>query len=336
MGEGGASFVNERGRNEMNKDDKNIADRNIPDERLSNMEGEVFRQFAESSGQPFCIAFPDGIIYYVNPALVNLLGRERKDLIGKSFLSFYSDKLRVKLEKEVIPAVIKEGRWEGELALITDSGKEIYTFESFFLIKDKHGESIYIGDTINNITEKKVFLENVDFQMKQLLALFDSINEVIYVTDPITYEIIFINKYFREILGRDPMGEMCYKAFQGLSSPCDFCTNYIILKDMGNPYQWEYYNPTLNKTFMITDRIIKWPDNRDVRFEIAIDITKIKEAEEKIRRKTSLLEGINSIFREAIIFKTEEDVAKKCLSVAEKLTGSKFGFIGEVNERGDF
>jgi transcriptional regulator with GAF, ATPase, and Fis domain len=58
--------------------------------------------------------------------------------------------------------------------------------------------------------------------------------------------------------------------------------------------------------------------------------------EEKIRTQSVVLNAINEVFQEALTCESEKDVARTCLAVAEKLTGSKFGFIGEVNEAGRF
>jgi anti-anti-sigma regulatory factor len=52
--------------------------------------------------------------------------------------------------------------------------------------------------------------------------------------------------------------------------------------------------------------------------------------------KSDILEGINRIFREALTCETEEQLCKTCLAVAESLTSSKFGFIGEVNQAGRY
>jgi signal transduction histidine kinase len=60
------------------------------------------------------------------------------------------------------------------------------------------------------------------------------------------------------------------------------------------------------------------------------------ESDEQIRRQINLLQAIIKIFRESIICETEEDMAQKCLEVAEGLTGSSFGFIGELNSQGLF
>ncbi len=50
----------------------------------------------------------------------------------------------------------------------------------------------------------------------------------------------------------------------------------------------------------------------------------------------SLLQASNSVFQSAIQFETDVEVAKKCLQIAENLTDSKFGFIGELNSVGRF
>lgn len=59
-------------------------------------------------------------------------------------------------------------------------------------------------------------------------------------------------------------------------------------------------------------------------------------ADERTRRQIALLTAIIRIFRETSECETEEDVAQVCLKVAEELTGSKIGFIGELNTQGFF
>jgi PAS domain S-box-containing protein len=66
------------------------------------------------------------------------------------------------------------------------------------------------------------------------------------------------------------------------------------------------------------------------------DVTERMQTEERLQRQGAVLEAINKVFQETLICETEEEVARTCLAVAESLTGSKFGFIGEVNEAGRF
>ena len=146
-------------------------------------------------------------------------------------------------------------------------------------------EGVEIGRVwdFRDITERKRSEDAVDFERRRLLSVFESLNAVIYVSDPFTYELLFVNRYLRDKIGRDPTGEPCYRALQGLDRPCDFCTNPIILNNGGLPHMWEYHNPVTDTDIDILDRIIRWPDGRDVRLEFAFDITDRKKAEEALK-----------------------------------------------------
>jgi len=67
-----------------------------------------------------------------------------------------------------------------------------------------------------------------------------------------------------------------------------------------------------------------------------IDIFDRKKAEKQIQRQGRLLAAINDVFLETLTAQSEEAVAGTCLRVAQELTGSKFGFIGEITPNGLF
>ena len=133
------------------------------------------------------------------------------------------------------------------------------------------------------IIDRQAAEKRLDIERSQLLSIFDSLNEIVYVADPDTYEILFANKALENLFATKMVGELCYKVLQNRESPCNFCTNEIILKQKDKPYRWEFYNPLIKKHFMLVDRIIKWTDGRNVRFELGIDITQLKRAEEEKR-----------------------------------------------------
>ena len=60
------------------------------------------------------------------------------------------------------------------------------------------------------------------------------------------------------------------------------------------------------------------------------------EAPPEDARADAVLSAINRVFRERINCETEEELAGTCLAVAEEVTGSKFGFLGELNAAGLF
>jgi chemotaxis family two-component system sensor kinase Cph1 len=117
-------------------------------------------------------------------------------------------------------------------------------------------------------------------RLKHVEAVLDSFPEILYVVDPETYRVLYVNRVLHDMLGGNPIGQLCYEAFQGLEAPCFFCTNDII-RD-GGRYTWEHSNPKLGRTYRLVDQMIDWPDGRRVRFEYASDITELKAAQEAL------------------------------------------------------
>lgn len=66
------------------------------------------------------------------------------------------------------------------------------------------------------------------------------------------------------------------------------------------------------------------------------ELADCRREDELVQRKTALLTAIIRIFSESMACETEEDMARISLKVAEELTGSEIGFIGELNENGTF
>ncbi|NPV05017.1 MAG: PAS domain S-box protein [Syntrophaceae bacterium] len=136
---------------------------------------------------------------------------------------------------------------------------------------------------VQDVTDRRRSEAALRLEREQLFSMFDSMETLVYVADPHTYEILYTNKALDRAFGRRTVGEICHRAFQGLDAPCPFCTNAIILERTPEPYRWEHYNPTLDKHYSNVDRIITWPDGRDVRVEFATDITERKRAEAALR-----------------------------------------------------
>ncbi len=60
------------------------------------------------------------------------------------------------------------------------------------------------------------------------------------------------------------------------------------------------------------------------------DITDYKRSEARVKRQSELLSGINRILNSVLHSATEEELGQACLAVAEEVTGSRIGFIGEL------
>ncbi|MGC8936767.1 MAG: ATP-binding protein [Candidatus Methanomethylicaceae archaeon] len=189
-----------------------------------------------------------------------------------------------------IPA-LTHGRLVGVILVFNKN--ENYDSEDLELLSE-------IGRYLALTIQRFMLEDKVHRELKEILTLFDSIDEPIYVADPFTYEVIFANKYLINLLGHSPIGKPCYTEFQGSDRPCNFCNNKLLFEK--GTHKWVYYNPLLDKHYAITDKIIKWPDGRDVRFELAIDITDRvrleKTLEEKILELQKYSERLEKIVQE--------------------------------------
>lgn len=90
------------------------------------------------------------------------------------------------------------------------------------------------------------------------------------------------------------------------------------------------------------DRLMFWAENYVYKLPsgevVAVfdDITERRLAEERSKQKSRLVKAINLIFSEMMRSTGREDVARTCLAEAQEITGSKFGFIGEITPEGLF
>ncbi len=118
------------------------------------------------------------------------------------------------------------------------------------------------------------------------------------------------------------VGESMGKVIQGTSTPGQEFT--FLRKDGSKFIGLIYASPNIHqgKTVGIRGAII--------------DITERKRAEEQIHRQSKLLAAINRIFYETLTADSEETVANTCLKVAQEMTDSQFGFIGEITPAGLF
>jgi PAS domain S-box-containing protein len=142
-----------------------------------------------------------------------------------------------------------------------------------------------------------------------LSDILDSLDAIVYIADMKTHEVLYVNKYTREIFG-DIVGKKCWSTLQSSQTgPCQFCSNDKLLSPDGIPagvYHWEFQNTVTNRWYDVRDKAMQWPDGRMVRLEIATDITNRKKMEIALRDSEERFRTIvkNS---QAIIFMLDKD-----------------------------
>ncbi|MFI3324806.1 MAG: GGDEF domain-containing protein [Clostridia bacterium] len=127
--------------------------------------------------------------------------------------------------------------------------------------------------------------------------IMDTMEDIVYVSDPSTYDLYYLNGECLRKYGFTDDSQWrrkkCYKILQGLDEPCPFCTNNKLNSE--SFYNWEYYNPLLDKYFYIQDRFIRF-EGVKARLEIAKDISEQKHLEKKLNEQI----GIQKMLRKCI------------------------------------
>lgn len=116
----------------------------------------IFRRFAEASGRGFGMANLDGRITYVNPALCRLCGEEKpEDVIGKHVSTYFPKGFGQRWNKELVPAVFRQGSWHGEEKVLSCNGSLTPVLLDGSLIRDENGKPLRIALAIADVSELK-------------------------------------------------------------------------------------------------------------------------------------------------------------------------------------
>ncbi len=93
--------------------------------------------------------------------------------------------------------------------------------------KDKYAlynDCIYQNKLKNNISDNNIKVTNECEKSKSVLKeVLDSVDNYVYIVNPNTYELIFINNKVSHLDSEIKLGETCYKALLKSSSPCNNC-----------------------------------------------------------------------------------------------------------------
>ena len=124
-------------------------------------------------------------------------------------------------------------------------------------------------------------------------VIVDESENIIYISDPETYEIIYLNQAMKGTLDLDPgedyQGRCCYELLQGQSAPCSFCTNALLSTDKF--YTWKHFNEKLNRYYSLRDKLVEI-EGHLYRMEICVDITESEMLHKNLERQLSIEETL--------------------------------------------
>ena len=111
-------------------------------------------------------------------------------------------------------------------------------------------------------------------------SILNGMDAYMYVTDPSTDEILFINDKMRDHFDfgeSNGEGIKCWEVLQsGMTKRCPFCPNHRLKDHPDETIVWEEHNTVTKRHYRNSDKLINWPDGRLVHMQHSIDITEMK------------------------------------------------------------
>jgi PAS domain S-box-containing protein len=319
-----------------------LAERGRAEEALRLAE-EKYRNIFENAVDGIFQSTPEGRFLTVNPAFARMLGygspEEMLATITDISRQIYVDSPR---RADFMQVMAEQGSVTGfEFQMRRKDGSTLWVSENARAVHDAEGRVLYYEGTAEDITRRKQAEESLRASEERYYLLFNqmldgfALHEIICdeAGKPCDYRFLEINPAFEAMTGlrgNDIIGKRVLEVLP--ETEAYWIDTYGEVALTGKSVRFENYSQALQKYF----EVVAFSPRLGEFATIFVDVTERKHAEEQIARQSAVLNAVNQVFQKALTCETEEALARKCLAVAEQLTGSKFGFLGEVNPAGLF
>ena len=248
-----------------------------PEAMAPSLPAEFYVLLFQQAAEVMFVADPQGRMIAVNRRVSDLSGFAAEEILGRPFRDFL-DPEDLRTNPLRIDDLLAGMTVVTERRLRCKDGHLLLVELSTQMLPDGH--LLGVG---RDITERKQVEEEAKANHLRLLSILDANADPVYVADPETYELLYVNRTLEQAFGA-PGQRKCYEYLQHRSAPCPFCTNDRILgRNLGRTFVWEFQNESNGRWYRCVDRAITWPDGRIVRYEMTTDLTERKQAEEALR-----------------------------------------------------
>jgi PAS domain S-box-containing protein len=185
--------------------------------------------------------------------------------------------------------------------------------------------------SINNMLEK---LNQSSISTNVFKSILNSIGADLYVSDPESYEILFINDSMKAHYDLDDrvIGQPCWKVFhQGFEEPCPFCPNKKLSENSGTVEVSEVFNNLTNRYYKNTDCLIVWGKNKYAHLQHSVDISELKAAEATLKKRLQQQELMSAISHTFISSENQSTLLHNALLMIGKFMNVSKTFLIRLN-----
>lgn len=246
-------------------------------ERVLRAETAFRRAMEDSLATALSVIDRHGVIRHVNAAFGQMTGWHAGDLVGRGApYPFWPPGQFAEHQHTLQVMMAGEAPSSGfELKILRRDGSEFDArlYVSPLLTDD--GAQLGWMTAMADITEPKRISEQLAAAHERFTTVLQSLDDAVSVVDPGAatgdqQELLFANRGYRALFGADARG---HERLQGL-----------LAVHSGAP-AGEVYDAELARWFDVRTREVRWVDGRDVRLQIATDVSERKATEEIVRQQ---------------------------------------------------
>lgn len=311
-----------------------ITERQRAEEALKESK-EKYRNLFFYSNDAIFIHDLDGNIIDVNQKAIDLFGYSKSEILSIKIPNLHPSE-ELEASRAAFEKISKQGFIKFEACFLKKNGETFPAEVSSSLFRIR-GKKVIQG-VVRDITERRRAEEKLQVEKARLDSLFESAQEGIVMADK-EGQVIRVNTEFTRLFGYEPDQVLGRHLDELIWPKNEIYKGRRITKKVAEGESAAFEATRQRKDGTLIDvSVLASPIMTDGEvvaiYGIYRDITERKRAKERVRRQSAVLKAINEVFYKTLVCETEEDVARTCLAVAEELTGSQFGFIGKVNEKG--
>lgn len=145
------------------------------------------------------------------------------------------------------------------------------------LVNPKSPKTVLV--TIDDITERKNMEKALKESEVKYRSMMEAMEDTIYICSS-SYRIEYMNPAMIKRIGRNAIGELCYKTIHGLDGKCPWCIHQKVMR--GEHVKTEIVSPKDDKTYHVSNSPIFHTDGSVSKLSVFYDLTEIKEMEERL------------------------------------------------------
>ncbi|MCF8143928.1 MAG: PAS domain-containing sensor histidine kinase [Deltaproteobacteria bacterium] len=246
---------------------------------------QKYRTLFEQSVDAVYITSREGTFLDANPALLDLFGYTREELLGGfNVRQLYCDPRG----RDAFQEQIEERGFlrNYPVTFRRKDGTEIDCLLTSSVRRSEDGTMQGYQGIIRDVTEQKKAEKALQDREAHYRAMVEAFDGLIYICSR-DYRVEFMNQRFIDRTGYDATGELCYKAIHNLDTVCPWCVNERIFK--GETVRWEVLSPKDNRWLYVVNTPIFHADGTMSKQALILDITDRKKMEQDLQESTERL-----------------------------------------------